>query len=147
MSPLDSLIIALGRTKSPSALEPIVAKVQQLKPTSEFSHFRAVAIALETLGDKAAAQPLAELLQKPGLAGHAVTNIHRALEVNPRSAVDTTVRNQALSEIYLARALYRCGDSEQRLGEETLRQYSQDLHGHYSRHAKAVLKKRPGPLE
>jgi HEAT repeat protein len=139
MSPLDSLIIALGRTKSAVAVKPIVEKVGLLGPNSEFSHFRAIAIALETLGDKSAAQPLAELMQKPGLSGHAVTTIEKALEVNPRSSTDTSVRNQALSELYLARALYRCGDYEG-LGQKTLREYAQDLHGHYARHAKAVLK-------
>jgi hypothetical protein len=139
MSPLDSLIIALGRTKSAVAVKPIVEKVGQLGPNNEFSHFRAIAIALETLADKSAAQPLAQLLQKPGLGGHAVTTIEKALEVNPRSATDTSVRNQALAELYLARALYRCGDYEG-LGQKTLQEYSQDLHGHYARHAKAVLK-------
>jgi hypothetical protein len=138
MSPLDSLIIALGRTRSTAGLKPILEKVGQLTPTSEFSHFRAVAMALETVGDKSAAQPLAALLQKPGLAGHAVTNITAALAVNPSSPTDTSVRNRALSELYLARALYRCGDYEG-LGEKTLREYSNDLHGHYARHAKAVL--------
>ena len=102
------------------------------------AHFRAIAIALETLGDKSAAQPLAMLLRAPGLGGHSVTTIDQAMAANPRSATDNTVRNQALSELYLARALYRCGDYEG-LGESTLRQYSLDLHGHYARHAKAIL--------
>ena len=145
MSPLDSLLIALGRTKSPVALKPILEKVGQLDPNSEFSHFRAIAMALETLADKSAAQPLAELLRKPGLGGHAVTTIDAALEANPRSSTDTTIRNQALSELYLARALYRCGDYEG-LGEKTLREYSRDLHGHYARHAKAVLQSAPAPI-
>jgi hypothetical protein len=146
MSPLDSLIIALGRTRSPVAVKPIVDKVGQLGPNSEFSHFRAVAMALETLGEKSAAQPLAELLQKPGLSGHAVTTIDAALETNTRSSTDNTVRNQALSELYLARALYRCGDYDG-LGQKTLREYSRDLHGHYARHARAVLQKPTGPVE
>jgi flavin-dependent dehydrogenase len=146
LSPLDSLLIALGRTKSLVALKPILEKAGQLGPDSEFSHFRAIAMALETLADKSAAQPLAELLQKPGLGGHAVTTIDAALEANPRSGTDTTVRNQALSELYLARALYRCGDYAG-LGEKTLREYSRDLHGHYARHAKAVLQTATGPVE
>jgi hypothetical protein len=146
MSPQDSLLIALGRTKSPVALKPILEKVGQLDAKSEFSHFRAIAMALETLADKSAAQPLAELLRKPGLGGHAVTNIDAALEANPPSRTDTSIRNQALKELYLARALYRCGDSEG-LGEKTLREYSRDLHGHYARHAKAVLKPATGPVE
>ena len=31
-------------------------------------------------------------------------------------------------------------------GEKTLREYSRDLHGHYARHAKAVLQKATGPV-
>jgi hypothetical protein len=146
MSPLDSLIIALGRSKSPAAAKPILDKVELLGTESEFSHFRAVAIALETLADKSAAQPLASLLRKPGLSGHAVTTIEAALEDNPSSSTDTTIRNRALSELYLARALYRCGDYQD-LGRKTLEEYSRDLHGHYSRHAKAILKPLTGPLE
>ncbi|HOC55895.1 MAG TPA: FAD-dependent oxidoreductase [Verrucomicrobiota bacterium] len=147
MSPLDSLVIALGRTRSPAGLAPILEKASQLDADSEFSHFRAIAMSLETLADKVAARPLAELLRKPGLGGHAVTTIDAALEkANPPSRTDTSIRNQALKELYLARALYRCGDHEG-LGAKTLREYSRDLHGHYARHAKAVLQKAAGPVE
>jgi hypothetical protein len=146
MSPLDSLLIALGRTRSSVGLRPIVEKAAQLDGKSDFSHFRAIAMALETLADKSAAQPLAELLRKPGLGGHAVTTINAALETNPSSRTDTSTRNEALKELYVARALYRCGDYED-LGAKTLREYSRDLHGHYARHAKAVLQKPAGPVE
>lgn len=139
LSPLDSLIIALGRTKSSVALKPILAKVSLLDTNSAFSHFRAVAIALETLADKAAAKPLAQLLQTSGLGGHAVTTINTALDNNPPSGTDNLTRDRALTELYLARALYRCGDY-QGLGRKILREYAQDLHGHYARHAQAVLK-------
>ncbi|HOX58298.1 MAG TPA: FAD-dependent oxidoreductase [Candidatus Paceibacterota bacterium] len=147
MSPLDSHLIALGRTRSLAGLKPILEKASQLDANSEFSHFRAVAMALEALADKSAAQPLAKLLRKPGLGGHAVTTIDTALEeANPPTRTDTSIRNQALKELYLARALFRCGDYEG-LGAETLREYSRDLHGHYARHAKAVLKTATGPVE
>lgn len=138
MSRVDSWIIALGRTRAPQALEPILQKARQLRSDSEFSHFRAVALALEALADPAAAPVLAGLLELPGIRGHAVTNITLALQKNPPSPTDTTTRNQALTELYLARALFRCGD-HQGLGETILRQYAQDLHGHYARHARAVL--------
>jgi hypothetical protein len=95
-------------------------------------------MALESLGDRSAAPVLAALLQKPGVSGHAVTNIDAALKKTPSSATDNATRNQALTELYLARALYRCGVHDG-LGEKTLRQYAQDLHGHYARHAQAVL--------
>ncbi len=142
LSPLDSLLIALGRTGDKRGLGPILAKVGELQAESEFSHFRAVAMALESLADPSAAKPLAALLQKPGMTGHAITNIEAALRENPASATDTTTRNRALTELILARALYRCGDDRQ-LGEKILKQYAQDLHGHYARHAQAVLNKGP----
>ena len=41
-------------------------------------------------------------------------------------------------ELLLARALYRCGDC-QGVGEKILREYVEDLRGHLSRHAQAVL--------
>ena len=142
LSPLDSLLIALGRSGDKRGLGPILAKADALRVDSEFSHFRAVAMALESLADPAAAKPLATLLQKPGVSGHAVTNIEAALRDNPASATDTSTRNRALTELILARALYRCGD-DQGLGERILKQYAQDLHGHYARHARAVLDKGP----
>ncbi|MFA5189832.1 MAG: FAD-dependent oxidoreductase [Verrucomicrobiia bacterium] len=143
ISPLDSLIIALGRSRDPHALEPIVAKARLLSAASEFSHFRAVSLALESLADPAAAKPLAELLQKPDIGGYAVTNITTALAKNPASGTDNTGRGSALRELFLARALYRCGDCGG-LGEKTLRAYAEDLHGHYARHAQAILKQKPG---
>jgi flavin-dependent dehydrogenase len=138
ISPLDSLIIALGRTRKDIALAPILAKVGQLGPEHELSHHRAVALALETLGNPSAARPLADLLAKPGMTGHAWIDINAATSNIPPSDVDTTTRECSLRELILARALYRCGDHEG-LGEKILRQYAQDLRGHYARHALAVL--------
>ena len=49
-------------------------------------------------------------------------------------------RSEPLREIILARALYRCGDHEG-LGQTILREYAQDLRGHFARHATAVLER------
>jgi hypothetical protein len=138
ISELDSLIIALGRTRDRRALNPILEKIKQLDASSEFSHFRAVAMALETLRDASAARPLAELLGKPGLRGYAFTDIEKAGRQTPPSATDTKTRNESLRELVLARALYRCGDYNN-LGEGILRQYASDLRAHYARHAREVL--------
>lgn len=143
MSPLDSWIIALGRTGARQALPPLLEKLRQLEAASEFSHFRAVAMALESLADPAAAPVLAEVLRKPGVGGHASTDSPESLKTLPSSATDTSLRNRALSELLLARALYRCGDVDG-LGAATLRRYAADLHGHYARHAQAVLASAPG---
>ncbi|MFC1635937.1 FAD-dependent oxidoreductase [Planctomycetota bacterium] len=141
MSELDSLIVALGRTGDKKALKTILEKVEQLDAESEFSHSRAVAMALESLDDAAAAEPLARLLAKPGIRGHAFTEINRAMSETPDSPVDTTTRNKSLRELILARALYRCGDYNG-IGETILNQYANDLRAHYARHANAVLKQR-----
>jgi len=141
MSPLDSQIIALGRTRRDVALQPILAKVRQLGPEHALSHHRAVAEALETLGDDAAAKPLADLLQKPGMMGHAYTDVEAAMRNIPPSPTDNTTRECSLRELMLARALYRCGDYEG-LGRKILERYAHDLRGHYTRHALAILKEK-----
>jgi len=143
ISPVDSLIIALGRTGQPGALDPIIEKVQSLGPEHAMSHHRAVSMALEWLRDPRAAQPLADLLQKPGMAGHAYLDIEEVAANIPASHVDTSTREQSLRELILARALYRCGDHNG-LGEKILNEYARDLRGHYARHALAILKEKPG---
>lgn len=143
LSELDSLIIALGRTRDKRALSPILEKARRLDASSEFSHCRAVAMALETLGDASAARPLAELLGKPGMRGHAFTSIEEARRLTPPSDTDTKTRNDSLRELILARALYRCGDCDG-LGEKILKQYASDLRAHYARHASEVLQRKNG---
>ncbi len=138
LSPVDSLIIALGRTRDPRAVEPILEMVRQLEASKEFSHHRAVAVALETLGDPAAAQPLADLLAKPAMSGYAVGHIGAAKDVAKLSNPNQS-RDQSLRELILARALYRCGDHEG-IGEAILREFAQDYRGHHARHAQAVLR-------
>ncbi|MCF7669603.1 MAG: FAD-dependent oxidoreductase [Verrucomicrobia bacterium] len=138
MSSLDSYLIALGRTKADFAATPIIEKLEQLDAGSAFSHFRATAIALETLGDEAAAPVLAALLNKPGVADHAITDIKEYIAVTGTNSQDTSLRNNALKELMLARALYRCGDFEG-LGKRILEEYVDDLRGHFSKHAFLVL--------
>lgn len=137
LSPLDSRIIALGKIGDEAALKPILEKVPALGPDSEFSHHRAVAVALETLDDPRAAKPLADLLRKPGMSGQAVVNIGAAKRWADQSDANLS-RDRSLRELILARALYRCGDYEG-VGERILRQYAKDYRGHHARHANAVL--------
>jgi hypothetical protein len=139
ISALDSVIIALGRTRDKRGLGPILDKVGLLDSESEFSHCRAVGMALEILGDSTAAKPLAALLQKPGIMGHAFTEIEDARQRTPANPTDNKTRNNSLRELYLARALYRCGDYKG-IGEKILNEYARDLRGHYANHAKTVLK-------
>jgi hypothetical protein len=142
LSELDSYIVALGRTRDPRTVEVVLEKVKLLDAGKEFSHHRACAMALEALGDTRAAGPLAELLAKPGMTGHAFTTIQAARDQTGASGTETRPRNESLRELILVRALYRCGDKDG-LGRKILEEYGKDLRGHYARHAQAVLTGKP----
>ncbi len=137
-SPLDNLIIALGRTKDKRALPVLTKKAAQLNDNSELSHFRAVAVAFENIGDSQAAPALARLMKLKKTQGNAFFGIDDVLKRTPPSNMDCTTREVSLRELIVARALYRCGDYEG-IGRKTLEAYSNDLRGHYAIHARAVL--------
>jgi hypothetical protein len=140
MSPLDRLIYALGRTRDRRALGPILSKLELLTAEHEFSHFRAMSLALESIGNPAAAGPLVEVLSRPGIRGHASPTIDAAIERAKQweSWTATEPRSNAIRELMLGRALYRCGDKDG-LGRTILEEYTKDLRGHLARHAHAVL--------
>ncbi len=141
LSPLDRLIVALGRASNPRAIDAIVEKAKLLTAESEFSHHRAVGLALERIGDPQGAQPLAELLTKPSMSGYVIYTVEDARIADQRSPDGTNAvqtRRDSLRELALARALYRCGDYGS-MGLQILTEYTKDLRGHFARHAKAVL--------
>lgn len=138
ISYLDSLIIAAGRTQKTEAIPTIVRLAEKLTPESHFSHFRAVAIALETIGDKKGAEPLFKILEMPGVRGHVMPDIKTAKKLAPAFKNDVSTRNNALREVILGRALYKCGDFNG-VGNQILNEYSKDLRGHFYRHASGVL--------
>ncbi len=140
-SPLDNLIIALGRTGDQRVIPVLLEKTRHLPPESEFSHYRAIAKAFESLRDPRAAEPLAKLLQQPGTGGHAYLEIHDVIGRTPMHLSDNSTRDSSLRELILARALYRCGDHNG-LGKKTMEAYSNDFRGHYATHARAVLAER-----
>lgn len=137
LSPLDDVIVALGRIRSARAKPAVLGKIAQLDSAAAFSHFRAVALYAEAVGGGELASALAALLSKPGIGGHAVARLEDELAHIPASHVDTTTRNVSLRELYLARALFRIGDAA--LGRATLERYAHDLRGHYAQHASLVL--------
>ena len=142
LSPLDGKIVALGCARDRRAVPVILDKMRLLTPESEFSHFRAVTLALEMLADPAAAQPLAEMLARPGIAGYVHATIDDAIRLDaPGGTSACQSRRDSLRELGLARALCRCGD-HQGQGQRVLQAYAQDLRGHLARHAAAVLQKK-----
>lgn len=76
------------------------------------------------------------------MAGHAQTSQAEAQEALTDVINENDVRNRALRELHVARALWRCGDTPAQLGEKTLAAYSRDLRGPLARHALAVLNER-----
>jgi len=146
MSYLDSLVIALGKSRKQEDLHSVIRLAKIVTPESEFSHFRAVAVVFETLASEVPAKVLFELLQMKGMTGHAMTTIQKAIQDTPASGTDTSTRNNALREIILGRALFRCGDYNG-LGTQILNDYAKDLRGHFYRHASGVLKMGASPKE
>jgi hypothetical protein len=151
---LDSCIIALGRTKSAEAFDAVAERAKELGPDSEYSHFRAVAMAFESVGDRRAAPILKELLEKQGVCGHAFLFERDGApaikdydkynfsgsdgKATGGNAVPDRERSACLRELVLARALYRLGDADG-LGENTLRAYTKDPRRAYANHARQVL--------
>jgi flavin-dependent dehydrogenase len=136
---VDSTIIALGRARSKAAVPAILEKVHALSAADEFSHFRAVALALEAIGDRSAAPALGALLAKEGVGGYSFAmGPDIPVIKNYANREGDKERSDCLRELALARALYRLGDHEGR-GEKTLRAYANDPRGAYAAHAKLVL--------
>lgn len=133
-TPQDCLILALGYTGDRSATPAILSLLSRLDASVTLSHHRAVALALEHLRDPVAAPPLAELLNKPGMRGHAMTRLEPLYDDD----MDRRRRLGALREIVLARALFRCGDYNG-VGEAILQEYRHELRGLFARHADSVL--------
>lgn len=146
MSDLDTLAYALGRIGSAKAVPALVEKLKLLQTDTEFSHFRAFAVALERIGDASAVEALAEVLGREGVRGSVIADVEGAVERAGvhRSWTTTTPRAQAMRELFLARALYRCGDNKEGLGRRVLQEYTRDLRGHFARHARAVLEEETG---
>jgi ribulose 1,5-bisphosphate synthetase/thiazole synthase len=149
-SPLDALLVGLGKVGDADAWPPLFDKALSLRDRAvasgmlpEFSHCRALALAFESLIQRHhhpdAAAKLTPLCELPGMTGHAQTSSTQVLAALTDDPCETEPRNRALRELYLARARYRCGENSH-WALSTLRRYAQDLRGHFARHARAVLR-------
>jgi flavin-dependent dehydrogenase len=142
----DSYLIALGRSRGAAGFDAAVRKAKTLSPAQEYSHFRAVALAFEGLGDRRAAPVLRDLLLMPGVGGHFLTPAEGPAARIPNYDRFTTrnlgagdmERSLCLRELCLARALWRLGDADG-LAEKTLRAYAADPRRAYANHARMVL--------
>jgi hypothetical protein len=142
MSELDSLLVCLGTCGDASAWNCILPMIENLPASTEFSHIRAITMACEQLYARhpiaEVAPLLAKLLQRPYYRGHAHGSIKASQRALSGDINENEVRNFALRELHLARALFNCGDVDA-LGKTTLTDYCNDSRGHFARHARAVL--------
>ena len=136
----DSYAIALGHAKVRAAVPALIEKADKLTEKSEYSHFRAIARALEEIGDKSAAPALARVLKRPGIAGHA-QKMQSDVPVfaGYSNKAGDWERTLSLREICIARALYRLGDTPDGLGRRTLEAYAADPRRAFATHARLVL--------
>ncbi|WP_163322739.1 FAD-dependent oxidoreductase [Draconibacterium mangrovi] len=143
-TPTDGIIWALGNTLDKRALPALLKLTEQLDSDVTLSHHRALALALEKLADPSAAKPLADLLAKQGMQGHAMLNLDDAMTdlendgKGKNSRLPLPKRTKALREIILARALYNCGDYND-VGRKILESYRHDMRGLFARHATNIL--------
>lgn len=138
LSPMDGWLIALGQTGVRAYAPVVTAKLDALGPEAALSHVRACALAATALGDSSVGEALRRLLARPGLTGHHQDRMAAALDESNRDPNANRDRNDALRELFLARALWQLGDRDDTAGR-ILRAYACDVRGHFSRHALAVL--------
>ena len=136
---VDSYIIALGRAHSTKAIPALIKKAKALKSESEFSHYRALALAFESINDKSAAPALANMLAIPDVGGKSfVIGTEMPIIKGYANQSGDKERSDCLREIACARALFNIGDYKG-AGEKVLRAYANDPRGVYSKHARMVL--------
>ena len=146
-SDLDRLVIALGFSRAPEALRPLLRKLEQLRAGHRLSHYKAIVLALRHYRCPAAAGPLAELLRQQGLAGRATAgpmakrkgrNGKEPATVAPRLLTTDSSLNRAFKELIVAAMLYRCGDRDG-MAKAVLDRYARGVHGHFARYARQAL--------
>ncbi|NMA47758.1 MAG: FAD-dependent oxidoreductase [Lentisphaerae bacterium] len=133
---MDSYIIAAGFSRDRRALPVLHARAEKLfnQANAEWKHTRSMLMALEAQGSKESLPLVAGYAKKPGRIRPAIRDV----------ITDARLRNRSGSlDLVTARVLYNLGDSDG-FGEAALRDYSQDVRGHYRRHALAVLAQGPG---
>ncbi len=140
----DTVILALGTAKERRAVPLLLRRMGELTASSPFSHFHAIAVALERIGAVEAASGLASKLLEiqddqrlavsfAELEGKVIEDEKRRRDPN-----DNVTREHSLRTLLLARSLYRCGDCEG-LGLRILEQFADGLEGVYAKYARETL--------
>jgi flavin-dependent dehydrogenase len=148
---VDRLVIALGFTRKAKAVPALLEKLKLLDGRSDLSHVKAICIALRMNRDSSLAVPLAELLDKSGMAGHAELADYYRPQAKPHSPRRVSKRattnaglNAKFREVLLAALLLDCGDRKGK-ARAILEAYTRDVHGHFAAYARAALDGRLTP--
>ena len=121
--------------------------MEALTADSPLSHYKAVCLALRLNKDTSLAQPLAQLLNKQGVRGHAQPLCYygaAGAEANWQqqrhriNAQGGDALNAKFKEVLVAALLFECGDYEG-LGRDILEAYTKDVNGHFAAYAHLVL--------
>ena len=137
MSERDSFIVGLGRTRSPLAVQPLLAELAKVDGRTRGPSVRALALACEQMADPAFAPALAAALKKDGMHGWARPG---AAAATPAGGFCSSPESgRCVRELNLARALLACGDCDG-LARKTLEAYAQDGRGVFALHARELLK-------
>ena len=141
---VDRLVIALGFLQTQEVLPPLVQKLELLQADSPLSHYKAICLALRLNKHQLLAEPLAHLLNKPGVKGHTQPlsyyaasggKLQQRFRVNAQGGSDL---NAKFKEVLVAALLYECGDYKG-LAREILQGYTRDVNGHFAAYAHHIL--------
>ena len=129
----------------PEVHAPLLSKLQALDASSPLSHYKAVCLALRLNKDPSLAEPLADLLNKPGVKGHVqplkyydASGTGQPLPRHKVNASGGDQLNAKFKEFLVAALLYECGDDDGQ-GLEILEAYAKDVNGHFAAYADLVL--------
>jgi len=135
----DSVLIALGRTRSSRARELLTRGAERLSASTPFFRFRAICWALESCGDERSAEILREVSKRPGVTGHAKVGAAACRPLcgyTPKRHSMTDEEISALKELDLATVVYRLSGNS-----ALLKPWLRDGRKVFSDYAKSVLKK------
>lgn len=131
-SEMDRIVMALGFSRAPEAVAPLIEKVKQLDPhKSETSHFKAIALALrqfDSLPNTELVEPLTLLLKR---LGDRATSAKKKGEL----LADRRPLNPAFKEQIVAGMLLRCGDPDA-MAQRVFDAYRNAYNGHFARYAR-----------
>jgi len=109
VSEVDGVMWALGETGDERAVDVLIQKLtgctngNELGQDSCFSHVRTIAISLHKIGSNKASPALKAFLDRPGVGGH----VKKATDPDAHGQAPMA---KAMVELYIASALYACGD-------------------------------------